>query len=435
MEKFQRIMEKSLIPISSKLSGNKYLRAVSGGFSYLLPIILVGAIASLLSGLSFTSYQTFITNTGLKEIISWTTATTTNMIALYASMLIAYSLAKQLECKDHALIVAITALFAFLFCIPLGVTATTEAGDIAINASAISVMYFGSPGLFTAMIIGVTVPTLYNLFIKHEIVIKMPEGVPPQIANGFSAILPVLFVAILFSILRLAVAQTSFGTINDLVYGLLRAPLSSLSQSPWTFILLLVMCNLLWWFGIHGGMVVMPFISMLYMAPAMENLDALAAGTAMPNLLTNTWWFTFCQIGANALGLAICMTFFAKSKRYKTLGKIAILPAVCGIGEPMVFGAPIMMNVMLFIPYLLSPIICFVLSYLLTVAGVLPYLNGMQLSTGTPVLLAGLLTGGWRAALWQLVLVVIQVSLFFPFFKIIDKQAVQEEELLTTGEV
>ena len=174
----------------------------------------------------------------------------------------------------------------------------------------------------------------------------------------------------------------------------------------------------------------MPFLSMLYMAPAIENLDALAAGASMPNLLTNTWWFTFVQLGGSGgvIGLALCMFFFAKSNRYKTLGKIAALPALCGISEPIVFGFPLVLNVLMLIPMIVTPLLSFGLSYLLTVLGVLPYLNGLQLSTGTPVLLSGFLTGGWRAAVWQIVLVAMQFAIYFPFFKICDKQAVAEEK-------
>ena len=425
MDKLQKAMEKTLIPVANRLSSSKVLRAISGGFSMLLPIIMVGAIASLLAGLSITPYQSFITAIGLKPLISMVTTYTTNMIALYAVFAIGKSMADQLGCKDQSALVGVVTLFIFLLQIPTGI----GKGDAAV-ASAINTTYFGAAGLFTAMILGVTVPLIYNVFITRHIVIKMPDGVPPQIANGFSAILPAGFLTILFVIVRQLCTLTSFGTLNDLIYGILRAPLSTLTQSPWTFALLVLLCNLLWFFGIHGGMVVMPFLSMLYMAPAIENLDALAAGASMPNLLTNTWWFTFVQLGGSGgvIGLALCMFFFAKSNRYKTLGKIAVLPALCSISEPIVFGFPLVLNVLMFIPMIVTPLLSFGLSYLLTAVGVLPYLNGLQLSTGTPVLLSGFLTGGWRAAVWQIVLVAMQFAIYFPFFKICDKQAVAEEK-------
>jgi len=103
---------------------------------------------------------------------------------------------------------------------------------------------------------------------------------------------------------------------------------------------------------------------------------------------------------------------------------------MCSISEPIVFGLPLVLNVLLFIPMIVTPLLSFGLSYLLTAIGVLPYLNGLQLSTGTPVLLSGFLTGGWRAAVWQVILVAMQFAIYFPFFKICDKQAVAEEKVV-----
>ena len=425
LEKFQAAMEKSLIPFANKLSQNKVLKAISGGFSALLPIIMVGAIASLLSGLNIESYQNLITAIGLKPIVAYISAYTTNMMAVYAVFSIGHSMAKQLECKDQAILVGIISLMVFLLTIPLGVSK-----DEVTIAAAISTTYFGAPGLFTAMIIGCIVPFIYNIFVKNHIVIKMPDGVPPQISNGFSAIIPAVCITAVFAAIRQLCALTSFGTLSGLIYGLLKTPLSSLTNSPVTFVILLLFCNILWFFGIHGGMVTMSFLSMLYMAPALENLEAMAAGQPLPNMLTNTWWLTFAQLGGSGgiIGLAVCMFFFAKSERYKTLGKIAILPALCSISEPLVFGVPLVLNVVMLIPMILSPLCCFLSSYLMTSIGVLPYLNGIQLSTGTPVILAGFLAGGWRAAIWQVVLVALQFAIYFPFFRMVDKQALEEEK-------
>lgn len=425
LEKFQAAMEKTLIPFANKLSQNKVLKAISGGFSALLPIIMVGAIASLLSGLNIEVYQNFITSIGLKAIVSYISAYTTNMMAIYAVFSIGNSMAKQLECKDQSILVGIISLMVFLLTIPLGVSK-----DEITIAAAISTTYFGAPGLFTAMIIGCVVPLIYNIFVKHHIVIKMPDGVPPQIANGFSAIIPAVCITAVFAAIRQLCALTSFGTLSGLIYGLLKTPLSHLTNSPITFVVLLLFCNILWFFGIHGGMVTMSFLSMLYMAPALENLEAMAAGQPLPNMLTNTWWFTFAQLGGSGgiIGLAVCMFLFSKSERYKTLGKIAFLPALCSISEPIVFGVPLVLNVMMLIPMILSPLCCFLTSYLMTSIGVLPYLNGIQLSTGTPIVLAGFLAGGWRAAIWQIVLVALQAVLYFPFFRMVDKQALEEEK-------
>ena len=382
MEKFQALMEKTLVPFATKLSNNKVLKAISGGFGMLLPIIMVGAIASLLAGLSITPYQDFITANGLKTVFTYVTTYTTNMLSLYAAFAIGKCMAEQLDCEGQSSIIGIASLFVFLLLIPSGVAA-----DGTAVANMIDMTYFGSAGLFSAMILGIVVPAIYAVFIKKNITIKMPDGVPPFVSKGFAGIIPVLCITVLFVVIRQLCALTPFGSFGGMIYGLLKAPLASLSESPLTFGLLVLLCNLLWFFGIHGGMVTMPFI-----------------------------------------GLVLCMLFVAKSERYKSLGKMAIAPALCGVSEPVVFGMPLMLNVMMFIPMILTPLLSFVLSYAVTSIGLVPVLNGMQLRTGTPVLLSGFLTGGWQAMIWQAVLVALQFAIYFPFFKMLDKQAYADEQ-------
>ena len=429
-DKLQAFMEKYFIPVSNKIAANRFLKAISGGFAMLMPVVMAGAIGSLLSGFSIAPYQTFITNVGLKPLFSMVTTYTTDMMALYAVFAIGYAMANQLECAKTAIAAGLMSLMAFLLVIPLGV----GSGENVI-AKAIATDYFGAPGLFTAMILGCLIPNIYNIFVKHNVVIKMPDGVPPQIANGFSGIIPGVAIAAVALTIRQLCTLTPFGTLNNMIYSILRAPLASLTESPLTFALLLVLCNLLWFFGIHGGMVIMPFLSMLYTVPNMENVAAYAAGEPLPNMITQCWWFVQAQLGGSGgiIGLAFCMFLLAKSQRYKTLGKLAIAPAVCSISEPIVFGFPLVLNPVMFIPMLLSPLLCFALSYIFTAIGILPYLNGVGVPTGTPIILAGFLTGGWRTALWQVVLVALQFGIYLPFFKMMDKQALAEEAAETAN--
>lgn len=425
MEKFQHAMEGTLLPIANRLSESRLLKAISGGFGMLLPVVIAGAIASLLAGLSFDPYQQAIAAVGLKSVFTFVTTYTTNMLALYAAFAIGCSMAEQQGCEKQSRIMGVVTLLVFLLLIPTGV----GKGDAAVP-TAIDTTYFGAAGLFAAIILGLAVPSVYAVFVRNNVSIKMPDGVPPFVSNGFAAIIPTVFVIALFCVVRQLCALTPFGSFSALIYSVLRVPLASLGQSPLTFALFCLVCNLLWFFGIHGGMVVMPFITMLYMPAALENLDAFAAGTTvMPNVITNTWWFTFVQLGGSGgiIGLALLMSFAAKSARYRSLGRLALVPAVCGISEPVVFGTPLMLNVIMFVPMIVTPLVTFVLSYVLTIVGVLPVLNGMQLTTGTPVLVSGFLTGGWQVMVWQAVLVALQAAIYLPFFRILDKEACEEE--------
>lgn len=433
MNNLTGLIEKYFVPMAGKLSKNKFLKAISNGFSVLLPITMIGAIFTLLSNLQIAPYQSLVKAVHLKEIFGFAPKVTTDMLAVYAVFLIGKALAEQYDFDDNvSTIVGALSLFSFLVLIPLGVSGKAEKSqEIVSIAGAMSTTYLGAAGLFTAMIVGLLVPFIYQIFIKHNIVLKMPEQVPPTIAKSFSALIPAFSIAFFFGLIRFLFSLTSFGDANSFVYTMLKAPLANLGASPATFILFVLVCSLMWFFGLHGGMIVMPFINVLYTAAGLENLEAYANGVAGPNLITNASWIIFASIGGagGTLGLCILMAFIAKSSRYKTLGKLALPAGVCGINEPITFGLPMVLNTIMVIPLIITPIITFLISYFMIKIGIIPPLNGTTIPLGTPVVFAGLVAGRWKTAVLQIVLIAIQILIYLPFFKVLDKQAVLEENL------
>ena len=429
MNKLTHVLEKALLPLAQKLSENRYLKSITNGFSACLPIIIVGALFTLLANLNIAPYQAAISAIHLKEIFAFIPTVTTDMLALYAVFSIARATAKNIGIPDQAHSVALLALFVFLLMIPLGVSGTE--GDVTVVVkAALSTSYLGSGGLFTAMIFGLILPPMYKFFIDKKIVIRMPESVPPQIAKSFEAILPSMVIGFIFALVRYGFSLTSFGHLNNCIYTLLKAPLSALGASPFTMIILILMCSLMWFFGLHGGLIVMPFINMLYLPLAMENLEAYGAGAAeLPNIVVKAAWSGYASLGGagGTFGLCVLMCFLAKSQRYKTLGKLALPAGFCGINEPVTFGVPMVLNTIMLIPMVFTPIITFVLSYAMTSIGIIPIMNGTEIPLGTPIILSGMLCGGWKLALWQIVLVLIQIACYFPFFRILDNQALKDE--------
>ncbi|WP_349672770.1 PTS transporter subunit EIIC [Lacrimispora sp.] len=433
MNNLTGLIEKYFVPMAGKLSKNKFLKAISNGFSVLLPITMIGAIFTLLSNLQIAPYQSLVKAVHLKEIFGFAPKVTTDMLAVYAVFLIGKALAEQYDFDDNvSTIVGALSLFSFLVLIPLGVSGKAEKSqEIVSIAGAMPTTYLGAAGLFTAMIVGLLVPFIYQIFIKHNIVLKMPEQVPPTIAKSFSALIPAFSIAFFFGLIRFLFSLTPFGDANSFVYTMLKAPLANLGASPATFILFILVCSLMWFFGLHGGMIVMPFINVLYTAAGLENLEAYANGVAGPNLITNSSWIIFASLGGagGTLGLCILMAFMAKSSRYKTLGKLALPAGACGINEPITFGLPMVLNTIMIIPLIITPIITFLISYFMIKIGIIPPLNGTTIPLGTPVVFAGLVAGGWKTAVLQIVLIAIQTLIYLPFFKVLDKQAVLEENL------
>lgn len=429
MEKFTEKLGNALLPLAEKLSENRYLKSISSGFSACLPVVIVGALFTLLANLNITFYQNMITAAHLKDIFSFVPKITTDMLALYSVYSISRAAAGNIGMEKQADSIGLLTLAVFLVMIPLGVTGT-EKDITVVVAAALSTTYLGAAGLFTAMIFGLVIPVLYKFFIDKNLIIRMPDSVPPQIATSFQGILPSFSILLLAALLRFAFSLTAYGDINTCIYTLLKAPLAALGASPVTMIVMILMCSIMWFFGLHGGMIVMPFINMLYMPLAMENLTAYGAGAQLPNIIVKSAWSGYASLGGagGTVGLCVIMCFLAKSQRYKALGKLALPSGICGINEPITFGLPMVLNTIMLIPLIFTPIITFTLSYLMTSIGVIPVMNGMEIPLGTPILLAGMLCGGWKLAVWQAVLVLVQIVCYFPFFKVLDTQALKEEQ-------
>lgn len=262
----------------------------------------------------------------------------------------------------------------------------------------------------------------------------MPASVPPMITQSFSVLFPGACIAALAIVVRILAGMTSYGDATMLIYGILIAPLTRLSALPITFILLLVICNIMWFFGIHGGMVATSIMAALYTEVSLENLAAYGAGNALPNIITKSAWFGIGNIGGSgaAIGLCLCIALFSRSERYKALNKISLPAGLCGISEPMVFGLPMVLNPLMLIPMLLAPIVNFLLGYAAMAMKIMPYMTGVELPTGTPVVLSGFLAwGGFKGVIFQLILIAVSVLIYLPFFKLVDKQACEEEAAFT----
>lgn len=429
MNKLQETIEKYGLPIADKIQNNRYISAITNGFSMILPIIMMGAIFTLLSSLQLGPYQAFVAATGLKTIFGYAGSFTTDLLALFTVYAIAYQLTIIKGYSKDAAFVAPISMVMFLILIPMGVSKTTEAGELVNISGAISTGFLGSRGIFTAILVALISPTVYLFFIERKIVIKMPDSVPPTVAKSFSALIPGFALLLIFSVIRYGFSFTSHGDFNSWLYALLEKPLSAITNSPISFVVLIFVCQLLWFFGIHGYMVIRPFLQMVYLPLAIDNLAAYAAGEAIPNIICYYNWATFVAVGGcgGLVGVAILMAFCAKSQRYKTLGKISLPSVICNINEPLIFGAPIVLNPVFMIPFMVVPVILFVLPYVLQLAGILPYLSGVALPLGTPVLLYGWLQGGVAVLIMQAVIIALQVVLYYPFFRVADKQAVLEE--------
>ena len=378
MEKIMSILEKYLTPLAAKMQANKILSAISKGLMMTMPILIVGSLATLLSSVQITAYQTFITESGIKGILDVIADFTTNSLALYSVFTIAYSFVKN-ETKDNGISAGLLSIVSFLTLTPQLIIEET-------GAKAIGMEWLGAKGLFTAMFVSIVVSLIYKFFLERDIVIKMPDGVPQFVVDSFTGIIPTVVIVAIFGAIAMIFKMTDYGSIHSLIYALIQKPLSGLGTTLSAVIIIYILEGLVWFVGIHAiavAIVVLP----IWLAAGAENL----AGAS--NIVTWGWVNTFAGVGGagGTLGLILLFLWKAKSEKNKSIGKLSVIPSLFNINEPVVFGVPIVLNPYFLIPFVFTPVISLILAYAFTTIGILPITSGISVPAGTPIIISGYL--------------------------------------------
>lgn len=402
---------------AGKIQQNSYMQAISNGLMSLLPIMIIGAFSTLLSAMQWQAYQDMIAP--IKSIIALPASFTTNALALYAAFSIAYKLAGVYN--KEGLIPGFISLFSFLVLTPI-----TEFEGDALVIKALTFDWLGAKGLFAAMIVGILSARLYILFMDKNLIIKMPDGVPPTISKTFAGLVPATLVGVIFTVIAGLFKLTEYGSFHQFIYTVLQIPLQSLGGSIWSICIALLIMQLLWVFGIHGAIVVLAVIRPIMTALDLENLEAYQAGTSMPNVVTGSFWSVYANL-APMLGLVLVLVFFTKSKQFDIIGKLGAPGSIFGIHEPLIFGLPIVLNPILAIPFILSPIVCVLVGYVLTILGILPIPIGMQIPFGAPIFVMGILQGSWKLGLAQVLMIPLSALIYYPFVRVLDKKNLELE--------
>ncbi|MCF1783648.1 PTS transporter subunit EIIC [Lactobacillus mulieris] len=413
-----RFFNEKVNPWFGKMGQSKYLRTISESMVATLGPILVGSIAVLLMAFPVKQVQDFIASIGLTPVLAAVNSITIGAMALYVVFMMAKNLVNKFIVGDDGSMAGVISLMAFLIVTPL---------KISKSGTSIPTTWLGAAGVFSAMIIGLIVGRIYVFFKQKNIVIKLPDSVPPMVTKAFESLFPSIVVGILFIAIARIFDATSFGSMHQCIYSLIQQPLKGIGGSIWAFVLISLIQQILWFFGIHGTNVVMPIVQALWMSMDVENLANVAAGKPVQNILGYAF---FCTItwGGLALGLVLLM-LVSKSERYRTLGKVAIIPALFGITEPVIFGTPLVLNFDLAIPFIFNNTIAMIISYLLIKLHIVAMFSGVMPIFGLPLGFQAAMQGKVSIIILQLFLqLVLSTILWFPWFKRLDKKAVEEEK-------
>ncbi|MBG9979456.1 PTS sugar transporter subunit IIC [Facklamia lactis] len=429
-------LEKILAPLAERLANNIVLTAIRDGFLVTTPLLIVASIFLVIANFPIPGYSEFMAGflgTGWEAYLDPIINSTFGVIALIGSVGIGYSYGKLLEVDPIAS--AAVSLASFLILSPQTHPDFVGPEQEVFNGFAFSNL--GTAGLFLAMITALLSVKLFAYASKKGWVITLPDGVPPAVMNSFAALIPSGMVLLLALLVNILFSFTPYKYAHNFIYEILQSPLMGFGQSFIFEPIYQFLSTLFWFFGINGPAVTNTTFSPIHLALTTENLTAFNAGEPLPNIFTQPFGDFFANFGGggSTLSLVILMVFVAKSQRMKQLGKLSLIPGVFGINEMVIFGLPVVLNPIIFIPFIICPLVNIIISTIATQIGVIPYTTGASLPWTTPPFFSGWLsTGSMLAGLLQIGLIVLDCVIYYPFFKVMDKQYLQDEQTVEEQE-
>lgn len=425
MNKFTTFLEEKLMPIATKFSTQRHLKAIRDAFITIMPITLAGGIASVISAAPVTETTTnglllawanFANSNSM--ILAWINAATMGSMALYICVALTHFLAKSY--KLESLLPILLSLTGFMMtCInPL---------ELSWAGKTVEISYLDGKGILPAVLIAILTVEAYRVMRKNNIGrIKLPDSVPASLSETFASLFPGLLIIIAYSIVFI-VFRAMDTTLPGFIYTVMAPAFEAADSLPFA-IFVTVVIQLFWFFGVHDA----AFSGIL--APVRDgglslNAAAQVAGEALPRIFTTPFWVYFVIIGGcgSVLSLAILLCF-SKSKQLKTVGRIGIVPAFFNISEPIIFGVPLMLNPLFFVPFILTSTVNCIIAYVCTSIGIIGRSFAM-LSWNMPSIFGAFLsTMDIKALVLIVLLIVLDALIYYPFFKLQEKQLVEIEK-------
>lgn len=428
MDKLEKILNKYLMPLADTINKNKVITAIKDGMMFSLPITLIASIALIFSNFPFLGSVAPNADAVLKKFFAAVQPATLGLLAIFVIVGTATSYCRSK--KIEPLYGIMCALACFFIVTPF--TATTDAivnNETVKNAivnNVIPTNNLGATGVFPALIVTLFSIAIYSWLQNKNFTIKMPDAVPDNVAKPFLSIIPMGGAVLVFLIVRNVFEITPFGTLQNFINEILTKPLLGFGNNIWVFVFLILIAQVLWFFGIHGTNVVLNAVwQPIAMVAMATNLEAFNAGQPLPYLLTAA--FT-AYTGQAKLSEIVALVALGKSQQSKAIGKIALIPALFNIHEPFVFGLPVIMNTTLMIPWMIVESIQAGIAYaMMVVTGAVPIL---QAPWTTPPIIQQLIATNFNpwSALIPIVTFLAGFILWAPFIKLLDKQYLEAEK-------
>ncbi len=408
------------------------MRALRDGMILTMPFTIGGSIFLLIANLPIPGYSEFMAGIfGANWTDSLNAVASGTFGALALIVVVGISYKYVYISGGDASIASMIALATFLTLLPPDISA--DNGDSI--GGVIPRVWIGSNGIITAILVAFFVSYICVLCQKKNWGIKLPDSVPLEVARTFEALTPCVIcftsAAVVYGICHHAL-ETTF---PELFFKVIQSPLQGLSDTLIGGMIITALQSILFWAGIHGPNVVSGVVGPLILANTWENQQILNLGEQLANnpaahIFTQQLNDVFTKSGGCGftMGFLIACYIAAKSEQMKSVSKIALVPGLFNINEPIIFGLPIVFNPYMIVPFILAPTVAMIITYLSIAWGFMMPFSGMQVPWTTPTIISGFLLNGWQGAAVQTVNLIVATLIYLPFVKMYDKILIEEED-------
>ena len=429
MNKLIAFIEKGK-PFFEKLSRNIYLRAIRDGFIAGMPVILFSSIFILIA---------FVPNSwGFK----WSDETVAFLMKPYSysmgilAVLVAGTTAKSLTDsvnrsmeKTNQINYMSTLLAAIVGLLMLAADPIKEVVTETVSKDGLATGFLGTKGLLSAFLAAFVTVAIYKVCVKNNVTIRMPDEVPPNISQVFKDVIPfTLSVCSLYALDLLARHFVGASVAESI--GKFFAPLFSAADGYLGITIIFGAFAFFWFVGIHGPSIVEPAIAAITYANAEVNLNLIQQGMHADKILTSGTQMFIVTMGGTGATLVVPFMFMwlTKSKRNRAIGRASVVPTFFGVNEPILFGAPLVLNPIFFIPFIFAPIAnVWIFKFFIDTLGMNSFTANLPWTTPAPL---GLVLGTnfqFLSFVLAALLIVVDVVIYYPFLKVYDEQILEEE--------
>ncbi len=401
-------LNRRLVPALTALSENTYLSAIRAGMVSVVPLTIIGGVFMIIAYLPVPGWEGRVA-----PYLQWLqipVTATFGLLAVFVCFSLAYDLGKRLG--QEAIVSASMASLVFLMI------------QIQVKDQALTMEGLGSKGLFTAILVALVSVRIQKFFTDRNLVIKLPQNVPPVVYESFLSLSPMFFLIVCFWLLRFVVGIDINATLQAAFAPLIFA----LNTLPGILVFAFLL-TLLWSVGINGDNTLDAIVAPIFLQYLAANVEAASHHQPLPYVTALGFFTAFVNVGGTGATIALALIMLnSKDPGFRKVSRLSLPTQVFGINEPIFFGFPIVLNPVFMVPYVLNALILTTGTYVLMSWNVIhkPFVNVPW--TTPPIIGHYLVTGGdWKAAAWGLVSILIAMAVYYPFAKAAERQRVKAQ--------